>query len=67
MKIKILSITKNGKNLAALVRPGFEPLFEFDRITDAGWIQIEECGQENLYFTFTCDAGLKHHGYCKCL
>lgn len=31
------------------------------------WIKATSIGSENLYFTFTDDAGKTQNGYCKCL
>ena len=39
----------------------------FDRISDAGWIQVTSVGNENLYFNFKTDSGEVLPGYCKCL
>lgn len=58
---------------AQMVRVNGKPLisntgmFQFETMTDAGWVKIESCGSENLYFKFKDDQGNEHDGYCKCL
>lgn len=41
--------------------------FEFDNLSDAGWIRITHFGDENVYFLFKDKDGAERTGFCKCL
>ena len=66
-KRRIATATKNGKQYTAMVAHGERGLFEFDSLLDAGMIRVVACGQENIYFEWTCDEGYCQAGYCKSL
>ena len=42
-------------------------LVHFEHLSDAGWIRVTHCGDENVYFTFRDQKGNEREGYCKCL
>jgi len=42
------------------------PLIQFDTLSEAGWINIYELGEENVYFTFERN-GQTLKGFCKAL
>lgn len=61
-RLKVTTVSVNGREFNSL-----GSLFQFDSLADAGMIEIESYGSENVYFTFTDDSGMRHAGYCKCL
>ena len=62
MKVTIHTVSKNGKPVRST-----GDVYAFDSLTDAGAVRVTGCGQENVYFEWTCDLGHTRNGYCKCL
>jgi len=65
--MKFASVTVNGKKYNTSVSINFDACFEFETISEPGWILVTHIGSENLYFTFKDDQGKDHSGFCKCL
>jgi hypothetical protein len=64
---EIVTASKNGREYRTRAYCTGQGVFEFETLSEAGWIHVHACGSENVYFEWKSDDGEVLQGFCKCL